>query len=1338
MRRNTEFQTIRSEGGLLPPDLLRRVLDPSGDIEGTRPQDYGLPESERFNEVITQTWNRLRKHWSEFHDAMEKLPEGEAGTGLTNERWSLPLLRELGYGVLSTSPAPEIGGRTYAINRFHGPVPLHLIGCGLSLDRRTAGARGAASANPHGLVQEFLNRSEPHLWAIVTNGRILRVLRDNQALSRQSYLEFDLEGMLTGEVYSDFVLLWMMVHATRFVPSDTDRPETCWLEKWTKVAEEQGTRALGDLRGGVEKALQILGEGFTSHPKNTDLRDALRSGELTLADFHGQLLRVVYRLIFLFVAEDRTIDGISLLHPRDDSDEARLARERYSAHYSTARLRELAGQIKGSRHGDLWRQFQVLVGALAGDEETSAIRDHLGLPALGSFLWNPRTTAALNAAEIANFDFLESLRRLAYIRQGKVLRPVDYRSLGAEELGGVYESLLELTPQISSDGARFTFAEYSGNERKLSGSYYTPDSLVQCLLDSALDPVVEEAISGKSGDEAEHAILNLNICDPAVGSGHFLVGAAHRLARHLSRVRALSTGDGEPSPLQYQSALRDVIGRCLYGVDINPMSAELCRVGLWLEALEPGKPLSFLDHHIRVGNSLLGTTPGLIADGLPDGAFKAASGDDKKACTALKKLNASARTGWGGLFRSQDEEAFARLQRAAALVEDLPDSSPQEVGTKERAFRDHLKSPEYRQKRRLADTWCAAFMVHKRLKENGAKPKPLGITQAHITSLSDGQGVPNEIGAEIDFLTESFGFFHWYLAFPEVFANGGFDCVLGNPPWERIKLQEEEFFAWRSPDIAKAKNAAARKRLIARLPDENPNLAQEWNDAVRAAEVTSNFLRLSGRFPLGGVGDVNTYAVFADLSRQLISPTGRVGMLLPNGLVTGYTYRAFLRDLIESRTLASFFGFENEDKIFPNVHNETKFGAITITGPERPIERPWFTAHLRQPDQINDDTRRYALTAEQIKAINPNTLNLPAFRWAADAEVTAQIHAAAPVLRRIHGDGSIDCPWNVRFKTLFHMANDSGLFIDNAVVEPLIVRREGALAILSDGRRLYPLYEGKMLWHFDHRYGTYANQTVKQANKGVLPHVDAETHDDPLYRIQSRYWVDAEKTNEALGKDRDREWCFAWRDVGPKERTFIGCLLPKSASGDKSPLMFSDTDPAHFVGLVALLSSLVVDFDARQTSQLMKYYLVEQLAALTPDNLRADVRWLGTSANDWLGKRVLELSYTSVELKMFASDLGFHGPPFRWNSERRSFLQAEIDAAVMHLYGLNHDQAEWILDSFTVIKKYEERYLGEFQTKTLVLSTFDAMKNAIDSGGVYQTPLAPQPADANCCHPNEA
>jgi len=192
-------------------------------------------------------------------------------------------------------------------------------------------------------------------------------------------------------------------------------------------------------------------------------------------------------------------------------------------------------------------------------------------------------------------------------------------------------------------------------------------------------------------------------------------------------------------------------------------------------------------------------------------------------------------------------------------------------------------------------------------------------------------------------------------------------------------------------------------------------------------------------------------------------------LILPNGLVTGYTYRDFLGHLLSTKTLSSFYGFENEDKLFKSVHNETKFGLLTVTGGRQQIKQPWFTAHIRQPEQIKDPERRYALTIDEIEAINPNTLNLPTFRWAKDAEVTAAIHKAAPILIRKYSDGREESHWGADPRTLFNMASGSGNFLDHQDIAHRIVERRGTLAVLDDGRHVYPLYEGKMFWHFDHR-----------------------------------------------------------------------------------------------------------------------------------------------------------------------------------------------------------------------------------------------------------------------------
>jgi N-6 DNA Methylase len=374
----------------------------------------------------------------------------------------------------------------------------------------------------------------------------------------------------------------------------------------------------------------------------------------------------------------------------------------------------------------------------------------------------------------------------------------------------------------------FSFKESAGNDRKTSGSYYTPTSLVDCVLNSALNPVLNDRINKYATlgyPSAEAGILALKVCDPACGSGHFLIAAAQRIARQLAQIRA---GDDEPSPDQLRRALREVISRCIYAVDINPMSVELCRVALWLEAVEPGKPLSFLDHHIRVGNSLLGATPELNAGGIPDEAFTAIDGDDKKACSALKKRNKAERTGLGPLFAEQDAETQAHLQRAAAELEALPDDRPEEIRAKELAFRDHEETEEYRHKKQLADAWCAAFVARKQFRDLSAS----GFTQTHLHGLASGQPLRTDIAAEVERLSGKYEFFHWHLAFPEVFARGGFDCVLGNPPWEKLKLMEVEFFAVRAPEISMATTQAQRHKLIEKLRNTRPDLFEEWQEAT--------------------------------------------------------------------------------------------------------------------------------------------------------------------------------------------------------------------------------------------------------------------------------------------------------------------------------------------------------------------------------------------------------------------------------------------------------------------------------------------------------------------------
>ncbi|NIM13347.1 MAG: N-6 DNA methylase, partial [Candidatus Aminicenantes bacterium] len=694
MRTKTQerFVSIKVEGAVLPTDLLRRIAAGDKTLGGMDPVHYHLAPGERINEAVSRAWNRLMGLWQSFKDKQAGLGPEESGTGMTREQWLLPLFQELGYGRLQRAQTFLMDDKEYPISHTWLNSPIHLMGCGVDLDRRKKGEPGASSASPHSLVQEFLNRSDDHLWGFAANGLKLRLLRDNVSLTRQAFIEFDLEIMMEGEVYPDFVLLWLLCHQSRV---EGDKPEECWLEKWHQLIREEGVRILENQRDGVEKAITAFGQGFLSHKANKALIEKLQCGELSTLDFYRQLLRLVYRLIFLLVAESRDL----LIVP----DALSGVRERYENYYSISRLRELAERRRGSSHTDLWLSVKVIFQLLGKDEGYP----DLGLPGLGSFLWSGEAVPDVMECTINNREFLKGVYYLSFVIDKNVRHRVDYKNLGPEELGSVYEALLELHPEVNSTAGTFELRSAGGSERKTTGSYYTPTSLIVSLLDSALEPVLKER-------KTEEEILVLKVCDPACGSGHFLLAAAHRIARRLA---ALRTGEPEPAPSDLRTAMRDVIGHCIYGVDINPMSVELCKVGLWMEALEPGKPLSFLDHRILCGNSLIGAYPALMKKGIPDEAFKPIEGDDKKVCQKYRSLNKQEKGSMSkrSLYDAAGEVWFGNTDFSPEFVnlDTIDDSSMEGIRHKQAVYKQMTQSDDYIYNRLVADAWCSAFVWKK-------------------------------------------------------------------------------------------------------------------------------------------------------------------------------------------------------------------------------------------------------------------------------------------------------------------------------------------------------------------------------------------------------------------------------------------------------------------------------------------------------------------------------------------------------------------------------------------------------------------------------------------------
>ena len=1090
------LSNVRSEGALLPVDVLQRIVSRDRELPGMYPKlsqgdsseslereknPWNLSGGERLTDAINRSWQKMLAVWRRFAELRDNLPEGDPGTRLTREELLLPLFAELGYGrlvaarpedrlVRGSGMASGSQEKSYPISHFWLHSPIHLVGCGVDMDRRTRGIAGAAQSSPHSLVQEFLNRSDAHLWGFVSNGLVLRILRDNASLSRQAFVEFDLQGLFNGESFADFALLWMLCHQSRV---EAEKPENCWLEQWMQEGRDAAVLALDSLRSGVQQAIVALGQGFMES-RNPALRQRLRDGSLNRQEYFRQLLRLVYRIIFLFVLEDRR-----MLH---GSEATQSSRDRYFHSYSLSRLRKLATSIPGGNHCDLYEGVKLVMSRL---ERMGC--PELGLAPLGGFLWSDKALPDIAACSLRNADLLKAIRELAFtVREGR-RRPVDYRHLGARELGSVYESLLELHPVVENGKFRLDVA--AGNDRKTTGSYYTPTQLIESLLDSALEPVITRTIrDAGSVEAAETALLNLKICDPACGSGHFLLAAAQRLAKRLA---ALRSGDEEPAPAALRHALRDVIGRCVYGVDINPMSVELCKVSLWLEAVEPGKPLSFLDHHIQCGNSLLGATRQCILKGLPEEAFDALAGDDKKACTALRKRNkahldavfasmSKLKAGTqDNLLAEQWRKDFESLMNLAAPpdLDTMPANTIAELEAQEKAYHDWIGSGDWQRKKLLFDMWCAAFVAPRYFPERKERPgffedTPTGITSGMIQDFASDRQDSHAAQTIAQQMAGQYQFFHLAVSLPEVEAKGGFDVVLGNPPWERIKLQEKEWFAAIRPDIAEARNAAARKKLIATLEKDNPALYAAYMQALRAVDGQSHFLRNSGRFPFCGRGDINLYTVFAENMRNMLNDSGRLGCIVPSGIASDDTTKFFFQDLVEKKSLISLFDFENQG-IFAGVHNSYKFSLLTCgNGKQTLADQADFVFFAHSTDELQDPERRFTLSPHDIELLNPNTRTCPIFRAKRDAELTKAIYRRAPVLiRESRGKLPEENPWGIQFKTMFHMSNDSHLFRTREELETEGWELRGNIFVRpDDDRRQYlPLYEAKMAHQFNHR-----------------------------------------------------------------------------------------------------------------------------------------------------------------------------------------------------------------------------------------------------------------------------
>lgn len=764
------YPSIRIEGSILSADVLDRL----DDAVGQRPADFGFDTSVKVKDEIARAWADAQDYWRIYQRKLDTLKLDVPATTETRNLWIVPFLNLLGYQLEYQPKSIELNGKSYALSHRainRGELAVQIIGSRepAGLDRKPE--RAALRMSAHAMVQEYLNLSD-QLYGIVTNGRLLRLLRDSSRLVKLTYLEFDLDRIFGDGLFADFAILYRLLHATR-LPATHEASAESIIEKYHQDSLDSGARIRDGLSRAVETAIRNFGNGFLAHPANNELRGAIADGQLEATAYYQNLLRLIYRLLFVMVIEER-----NLIYPLSPNAGKRQIYEHY---YSVQRLRRLSEKryLADRRHSDHWLSLLATFHLF----EDGGPGSKLGIAPLAGDLFSREAIGLLHRCALDNETLLGCLRALSLYENGagQLIR-VNYAALNVEEFGSVYEGLLEYEPVLHSGDGQIEFAFAQGSERAATGSHYTPDDLVQPLIKHSLDYLIADKL--KEADPAK-ALLSLRVADISCGSGHILLAAARRIATELAIVR---TGEEQPSPSAFRAAVRDVICNCIYGVDLNPLAVELCKVALWLEAHIPGEPLNFLDHHIKCGNAIVGfARREELEKGVPDEAFVTIPGDDKDIAASFRKRNKEGRLIHEKKLGKQDslvftpevEKHLAEILKGWRSIAALPERNPAEIEIKKNRYREFSDGPGSIIMSQIAAIPIAQFYIEK-TKEN----QPKLITDEEYRSYLEGHRTPQGQSTALAWmLARKKHYFHWFLEFPEIIERGGFDCILGNPPY---------------------------------------------------------------------------------------------------------------------------------------------------------------------------------------------------------------------------------------------------------------------------------------------------------------------------------------------------------------------------------------------------------------------------------------------------------------------------------------------------------------------------------------------------------------------------
>ena len=1213
---------------------------------------------------------------------------------------------------------------------------------GLPLDARGRDGRRQATT-PHDQIVRYLSTAEVESdgrirWGVLTNGGVWR-LYDYRARPRATgYFETNLGEILESGDTDRLRTFYLLFRRDSFEAQEG--ATVSFLETALAEGRRYEQQVAQDLSAVVfERAFPRLVQALAEHTQREP------------AELRGPALVLLYRLFFVLYAEDRG------LLPVNDSRYEDYGLRKPVRDDIARRMAE--GSALSARATNYYDHLMTL-GQLI-DQGDAAI----GLPPYNGGLFNDAAAPLLANVRLPDAAFAPIIYDLSHTETPEGRRFVNYRDMSVQQLGSIYERLLEREPVWDDDGN--VVARPNSYARKDSGSFFTPQELVDLIVDRTLKPLAEERLAAfveKAAELAEdprpraerhaellqldpaEAVLVLKVLDPAMGSGHFLVTAVDFLSDYIAEMVEHAPGvpewlDGEyVSPLVERVAgiredisqraqaadwvmdqrqltdqaiiRRMVLKRCIYGADKNPLTVELAKVSLWLHSFTVGAPLSFLDHHLRCGDSLVGLRVmeataelnrlgGLFASSAITGAEAATDGMER--------------------IEEMSDADIAEVRQSAILFQDVEDTTADlrsllDLVTGLRWLTAGMKQRE----RRAFETQLVDTLAEQPDEAYGL------LARGVFTDGSLPESAFTDLWNETRSIAKREGFLHWEAAFPGVWHSwqsahpqGGFDAVIGNPPWDRIKLQEVEWFATRAPELAHAPTAAARKNGVDRLRASGSPLAAEFDAAKERAEALGKMVRASGHYPLLGGGDVNLYSLFVERAMGLVNPGGIVGLLTPSGIYADKTAAKFFRSVSTNGRVGGLYDFENRrvgtalPPFFPDVDSRFKFCALIFGGEERRFGETRCAFFLNDSKTIEDPDRCFTLAPADFDRVNPNTGTAPIFRTRRDAEITRRIYERHPVLVDRSGGGERRT-WPVRYHTMFHMTNDSHLFRTAAQLDDEgFYRVEGKRNRWQKGDELYlPLYEGKMVQAFDHRAASVV-VNPKNLNRPAQPReATLGEHADTGWLPKPQFWVDENSVKWPPGL----EWSIGFKDVtaSTNVRAMIASIVPRSAVANTLPILIPDTDDVVSYKqslwlLAACLNSFPLDFVARQKvqGQHLNWFIVEQLPVIPPRDY--DRQFGNTSARDLVRDHVLRLTYTADDMAPFARDLGFDGPPFTWDEEERRHLHARLDALYFHLYGLSRDEADYVLSTFPIVQKEDEAEFGTYRTRNLILAYMSAL-----------------------------